>query len=92
MDNRIAAGICVLLAVFGQTLWHELQVPGRFTFLDTLAAAHAEAGQFDEAVRSQEKAIQLALAEQQDELRGRLEMYRQGKLLRETRNHPVANE
>ena len=68
----------------------KLQRPGRFTFLDTLAAAHAEAGQFDEAVRWQEKAIQLAPAEQQDELRGRLEMYRQGKPFRETHTKPAA--
>ena len=64
----------------------EWQGPDRFPVLDTLAAAHAEQGQFDQAVEWQEKTVQLAPAQQQDELRERLEMYRQGKPFRETPN------
>ena len=52
--------------------------------LDALAAAYAESGQFDEAVRSQEKAVRLAPAPQQAGLRERLALYQQGKPFRET--------
>ena len=52
----------------------------------TLAAAHAEAGQFDQAVRWQEKAIPLAPEAQRDVLRRRLELYQQGKPYREPPN------
>ena len=64
----------------------EMKGPGSFTLLDTLAAAHAEAGQFDEAVRWQEKAVELAPDDQRDVLRGRLELYKQGKPFREESN------
>ena len=52
----------------------EWQEPG---FLDTLAAACAECGEFDDAVRWQEKAV--GLANEADEFRARAELYRQGK-------------
>jgi tetratricopeptide (TPR) repeat protein len=54
-------------------------------FLDTLAAAYAEAGQFDQAVEWQEKALkagQLPIMDQ-DAARKRLELYKQKKLYRE---------
>jgi len=50
--------------------------------LDTLAAAYAELGDFDEAIRWQEKAVQLAPDHKVDRLRGRLEIYRSGKPFR----------
>jgi tetratricopeptide (TPR) repeat protein len=62
----------------------ELQRPGSFAILDTLAAAYAEVGSFDEAVRWQEKAVKQVPIQQQDELQKRLELYRQGKPYRQT--------
>ena len=51
--------------------------------LETLSAAYAELGNFDEAVRWQEKAVQMAPNRQKDILRGRLELYKQGRPYRE---------
>ena len=51
--------------------------------LETLAAAYAELGKFDEAVLWQEKAIQMTPDGQQDVVRARLELYKQGKPCRE---------
>ena len=50
-------------------------------FHDTLAAAYAEAGQFDEAVRSQERALEDAryAAVEGGGARQRLELYRSKK-------------
>ena len=54
-------------------------------FIQTLAAAYAEDGQFDEAVESQKKAIQMAATSgdaaetAKAELRSMLELYNQGK-------------
>jgi len=47
--------------------------------LDTLAAAYAESGQFDKAVESQEKAIELAPEDEKEEYRSRLKLYQEGK-------------
>ena len=55
-----------------------------FTFLDTLAAACAEAGDFMKAVQWQERAVQLAPQQQKETLRRRLDLYRAGKPFRET--------
>ena len=44
--------------------------------LDTLAASHAEAGNFDEAVKWAEQAVEKALANSQKEIRARLDLYR----------------
>jgi serine/threonine-protein kinase len=55
------------------TEWAE---PG---FLDTLAAACAECGEFDDAVRWQEKAIELADPDRAADYRGRLGLYRTRK-------------
>lgn len=55
------------------TEWTE---PG---YLDTLAAACAECGEFDEAVRWQEKAIASSTPEMEADLRTRLELYFQRK-------------
>jgi Flp pilus assembly protein TadD len=50
--------------------------------LDTLAAAYAEAGRFDDAIRWQTKAIELAGAADTSELKKQLESYQAGKPLR----------
>ena len=53
-------------------------------FLDTLAAAHAEAANFDEAVKWEEKALQLATTEPlRKEYEDRLALYRAGEPYRE---------
>ncbi|MGB6041944.1 MAG: tetratricopeptide repeat protein [Pirellulales bacterium] len=44
--------------------------------LDTLSATYAEVGAFRKAVRSQQRAVQLAPDSQKDDLRQRLELYR----------------
>ena len=53
------------------------------TILETLAAAYAAAGQFDQAVKTAEAALSLATAAQADELanhiRKKIELYRQAK-------------
>jgi tetratricopeptide (TPR) repeat protein len=51
--------------------------------LDTLAAAYAAAGRFEEAIRTAQEAINVALAagekELADEIQGRLELYKSGQ-------------
>jgi tetratricopeptide (TPR) repeat protein len=47
--------------------------------LDTLAAAHAELGDFDEAVRWQERAVRMASGRTKDVLAARLGLYKQGQ-------------
>lgn len=59
----------------------EWQEPG---YLDTLAAASAECGDFDAAVKWQEKALAMAKPEAEDEYRTRLALYRDGKPARVT--------
>jgi len=51
--------------------------------IDTLAAASAEAGQFKETIRWQEKAINLVPEKDQANYRTRLELYKAGKPYRE---------
>jgi hypothetical protein len=50
--------------------------------LDTLAAAHAECGQFDKAVELMRKVLPLGKPEHKDEFRRRLQLFREGKLWR----------
>ena len=53
-------------------------------FLNTLAAAQAEAGDFDAAVRSQKRAIELLADERQkDDYRSRLLLYQANRPYRE---------
>jgi len=53
--------------------------------LDTLAAAYAEAGRFDDAVRTMEKACELiGEGGPAEELRARLDLYRAGRPYRES--------
>ncbi|MEC8337964.1 MAG: tetratricopeptide repeat protein [Planctomycetota bacterium] len=47
--------------------------------LDTLAAAYAEVGRFEDAVRWQKKAIAYAPEEEKNELQQRLKIYEEGK-------------
>jgi tetratricopeptide (TPR) repeat protein len=51
--------------------------------LDTLAAAHAEAGQFDQAIEWERQAIPLMPESERAEARGRLDLYRQDVPYRE---------
>jgi hypothetical protein len=52
--------------------------------LDTLAAAYAEAGKFDKAVEFQQKAVETAAQDaEEDRLRERLKLYQGGKPFRE---------
>ena len=57
------------------------------TILDTLAAAYAEAGRFQEAVKTAEKALELARSSGQKdlvkEIESRIELYRERKPFRE---------
>ena len=56
-------------------------------FLDTLAAAYAETGQFEEAIQTAQEAIEKALAKKQkslaEEIKKRLKMYQSRQLYRE---------
>ncbi len=52
-------------------------------FLDTLAAAYAEAGDFEKAVEWQTKAMNLAPEEEKADYRSRLELYESGKPYRD---------
>ena len=54
----------------GGTEWHTA---------DTLAAAHAEAGQFDQAVEALSSALTTVPAEHEAELKARLRLYEQGQ-------------
>ena len=64
-----------------------LSGPGNLQCLDTLAAAYAAAGRFDDAIITAERAIQLAESTGQTALaqriRSRLELYRAGRPWRE---------
>lgn len=52
-------------------------------WLDSLAAAYAEAGQFDEAVKTQTLAIDQAPEAQKADMQARLELYRENKPFRD---------
>jgi len=51
--------------------------------MDTLAAAYAEAGDFDAAVKWQQKALAIIADSYKPECRTRLELYKSGKPYRE---------
>ena len=60
------------------TKWHDS------CWLDTLAAAYAEAGKFDKAVEFQQRAVDLAMKPADKEAyRGHLKLYQEGKPYRE---------
>jgi protein O-mannosyl-transferase len=63
--------------------------------LDVLAAAYAEAGRFNDAITTAEKAVELARAARQPELVGeieaRLDLYRGGRAFRQLRT-PVRSQ
>lgn len=61
----------------------ELTEGKRADCLDALAAAHAEKGEFDEAVKRAEQAAELAREAEKPAYRGRLEAYRQGQAWRD---------
>ena len=49
------------------------------SIVDTLAAAYAETGQFDQAIKMQQKATDLAPPAQRDDYRRRLKVYQEGR-------------
>jgi hypothetical protein len=51
--------------------------------IDTLAAAYAEAGDFDKAVKWQQKAMDMAEDENTADCKSRLDLYKAGKPYRE---------
>ena len=50
-----------------------------WSYLDTLAAAYASAGQFDKAAETAQKSIEHAPEAKKSDLKTRLELYRSGK-------------
>jgi tetratricopeptide (TPR) repeat protein len=62
----------------------ELDGSQDYIYLDTLAAAWANSGQFDKAQDVLRRAVQLAPAENAASLKHRLELYRNGKPFRQT--------
>ncbi len=66
-----------------------------FPYLDTLAAAYAAAGRFQEAVTTGQKAIDLARAtgetQSANEIALRLELYRSARAYRESANTPTSS-
>ena len=70
-------------AVRDATRANELTGYDRPGYLDTLAAAYAEAGRFEEAVRWQEKAAGLVPPDERPGYEARLALYRAGKAYRE---------
>jgi tetratricopeptide (TPR) repeat protein len=54
------------------------------SFLDTLAAAYAEAGEFEEAVAAQRRALEIAAPQERAEFAARLKLFREKKKYRET--------
>ena len=55
----------------------------QYNHVDTLAAAYAEAGDFEQAVRWQQMAIEMASDSGRDDYRSRLALYKSGKPYRE---------
>ena len=55
----------------------------RSGFIDTLAAAYAESGDYPNAMTWQEKSLELAPEDEKQELTGRLELYRANKPYRQ---------
>jgi Tfp pilus assembly protein PilF len=82
-DNKVADGKKAVAAAVRAC---ELTEYGNAFFLDTLAAAHAAAGDFDEAVRRQKQALDVPDGfpeEQKGSARQRLELYQMKKPYRE---------
>ena len=50
-----------------------------YVWFDTLAAAYAEAGDFENAVKWQQKAVDMADERWEEEFRSRLDLYKVGK-------------
>ena len=66
-----------------QWLVHELTDWESEAILDTLAAAYAELGDFDNAVKWARKAVELATEEHRQGEEMRLKLYKEGKPYRE---------
>jgi hypothetical protein len=61
----------------------ELRAWKSWGYIDTLAAAYAEAGDFEQAVKWQTKAVELAGKNDKQAVREHLELYKAGKPYRE---------
>ncbi len=70
-------------AVEAATRACELSAWNEANIIDTLAAACAECGRFDEAVKWQQKAVDLAPKKDAAEMRGRLDLFKKGKAYRQ---------
>ena len=70
----------------------ELTAWENYVQLDTLAAAHAEAGDFEQAVKWQEKVVSLLPPAERADSESRLKLYREGKPYRELpKTNPAAD-
>ncbi|HUY36304.1 MAG TPA: tetratricopeptide repeat protein [Pirellulales bacterium] len=70
---------CGRLAIEDATKACELSAWNGVDELDTLAAAYAEAGEFDKAIEGQRQALDLAPDGEQEDLASRLKLYQEGK-------------
>ena len=61
-------------------------------YVDTLAAAYAELGRFEDAVKWQQKAAELAPEASKPEYEARLALYREGKPFRDVIDAPAQGE
>ena len=73
------------LAVAAATRAVELPMWSEFRVLDVLAAAYAEAGDFEQAVKWQKKVVSMLPPTQRADYESRLALYREGKPYRELR-------
>lgn len=55
-----------------------------WSFIDTLSAAHAEAGDFDSAVKTAEKALLVAPAEERESVESNIRAYRMKRPIRQS--------
>lgn len=69
----------------------EIEAWSDWRTVSVLAAAHAQAGDFDKAIRFATKALQMAPANEQEERRGRLEQYERGEPFRFTTRRPIGD-
>ena len=67
------------LAVAAATKAWELPMWSEFRVLDVLAAAYAEAGDFEQAVKWQTKVVSMLPPNQRADYESRLQLYREGK-------------
>src|SRR4029078_10165885 len=62
-----------------------------YRYLETLAAAQASAGKFEDAQKTQRRVIQIAPKNDSAKYKARLELYKQGQPYREGADDPVSS-